>query len=135
MENVYKNDFLKDISTHAELLVYDWSNGGEIELVVEDIENIGMTSSIEIEFIKNLVLFNTYTIISITDFDRFEKESPKMLDWRFFNFEGEYTEARIKYTEEAAITHSFCSLPLFHCPDLVIQPEDIATRIRIFEEV
>lgn len=41
MEDVYKNEFLKDIGTHAELLVYDWSNGGEIELVVEDIEKIG----------------------------------------------------------------------------------------------
>lgn len=42
MENVYKRNFLKDISTHAELLVYDWSNGGDTELVVEDIERIGM---------------------------------------------------------------------------------------------
>lgn len=42
MENVYKRSFLKDISTHAELLVYDWSNGGDTELVVEDIERIGM---------------------------------------------------------------------------------------------
>lgn len=48
MEDVYKNDFLKDISTHADLLVYDWSNGGEIELVVEDIENIGTTSLFEL---------------------------------------------------------------------------------------
>lgn len=58
-----------------------------------------------------------------------------MLDWRFFNFEAEYTEARIKYTEDASTTHTFCNLPLFHCPDLVIEPEDIAARIRIFEEV
>lgn len=42
MENVYKRSFLKDISTHSELLVYDWSNGGDTELVVEDIERIGM---------------------------------------------------------------------------------------------
>lgn len=41
MEDVYKNNFLKDINTHAELLVYDWSNGGDIELVVEDVERIG----------------------------------------------------------------------------------------------
>lgn len=41
MENVYKRNFLKDISTHSELLVYDWSNGGDTELVVEDIERIG----------------------------------------------------------------------------------------------
>lgn len=58
-----------------------------------------------------------------------------MQDWRFFGFEADWTEARIKYTDEAAITHSFCNLPLFHCPDLVIQPEDIATRNRIYEEV
>lgn len=41
MEDVYKRNFLKDISTHSELLVYDWSNGGDIELVVEDVERIG----------------------------------------------------------------------------------------------
>lgn len=58
-----------------------------------------------------------------------------MQDWRFFNFEGEYTEARMKYTDEASTTHTYANLPLFHCPDLVIQPEDIATRTRIFEEV
>lgn len=134
MEDVYKNDFLKDIGTHAELLVYDWSNGGEIELVVEDIEKIGMIFS-NVVFTKMRRLVNAYEICCILDFDRFEKESPKMQDWRFFNFEGDYTEARIKYTDEASITHTYANLPLFHCPDLVIQPEDIATQIRIFEEV
>lgn len=41
MEKVYKQEFLQDISTHAEILVYDWTNGGETELIVEDIERIG----------------------------------------------------------------------------------------------
>lgn len=41
MEALYKQVYLKDISTHAELLVYDWSNGGDTEVVVEDIERIG----------------------------------------------------------------------------------------------
>lgn len=41
MEDTYKRDFLKDINTHSELLVYDWSNGGEVDLVVDDIEQIG----------------------------------------------------------------------------------------------
>lgn len=58
-----------------------------------------------------------------------------MQDWRFFNFEADYTEARIKYTDEASTTYTYANLPLFHCPDLVIQPEDNATQIRIFEEV
>lgn len=41
MEESYKVDLLKNLEPHAELLVYDWSNGGDIELVVEDIEKIG----------------------------------------------------------------------------------------------
>lgn len=59
MEDVYKNNFLKDISSHAELLVYDWSNGGEIELVVEDIERIGMSSSFEL-FYKEPFYLSTF---------------------------------------------------------------------------
>lgn len=37
----YKQKFLKEVSVASELLVYDWSNGGETEVVVEDIERIG----------------------------------------------------------------------------------------------
>lgn len=37
----YKQQYLKEISTSSELLVYDWSNGGETEIIVEDIERIG----------------------------------------------------------------------------------------------
>lgn len=37
----YKQEYLKDISVSSELLVYDWSEGGETEIVVEDIERIG----------------------------------------------------------------------------------------------
>lgn len=29
----YKTSYLRDICTHAELLVYDWSGGGEVEVV------------------------------------------------------------------------------------------------------
>lgn len=41
METTYKQEYLKDISVHAELLVYDWTDGGDAEVVVEDIERIG----------------------------------------------------------------------------------------------
>lgn len=40
VEDIYKQEFLQDISSHAEILVYDWTNEGEVELVVEDIERI-----------------------------------------------------------------------------------------------
>jgi NADH dehydrogenase (ubiquinone) 1 alpha subcomplex subunit 10 len=70
IENNYKQQYLKDISSHAELLVYDWSNYGESEVVVEDIERI--------------------------DFDRFEKHDPKMKDWRLPPQEWAWCEARMK---------------------------------------
>lgn len=68
METTYKQIYLKDISSHAELLVYDWSNYGDPEVVVEDIERI--------------------------DFDRFDKHSKKLADWRF-DLEEEWNEKRI----------------------------------------
>lgn len=70
-----------------------------------------------------------------SDFDHYEKESTKMRDWRFFNLEADWTEIRMKYTEDREITHSFTRLPLFHCPEFVIQPDDISARIRVFESV
>lgn len=50
-------------STHAELLVYDWSNEGDVEVVVEDIERI--------------------------DFNRFDEQDPKMKDW-IYHLEEEF---------------------------------------------
>lgn len=41
IDSVYKQKFLKEVSIASELLVYDWSAGGETEVVVEDIERIG----------------------------------------------------------------------------------------------
>lgn len=58
-----------------------------------------------------------------------------MKDWRFFTWESDWTEARIKYTDGREETFSFCDLPLYHCPDLLIEPEDNAARIRVYEEV
>ena len=58
MEEAYKLKFLRDIETHAELLVYDWSQKGDSEVVVEDIERL--------------------------DFERYDEDihNTKMEDWR-----------------------------------------------------
>lgn len=45
IEYFYKHEFLKDISAHSELLVYDWSHGGEPEVVTEDVVRIGKCHS------------------------------------------------------------------------------------------
>lgn len=74
-----------------------------------------------------------YTFFS--DFDSYEKESTKMKDWRFFRVEADWCEERMKYTDDRHLTFSFADLPLFHCPDLCIQPEDNMVRNRLYEEV
>lgn len=54
-------------STHAELLIYDWSDEGDADIVIEDIERI--------------------------DFNRFDKDSTQMEDWRF-ELEEDWAVAR-----------------------------------------
>lgn len=41
VDHFYKQEYLKEAAVSSELLVYDWSAGGETEIVVEDIERIG----------------------------------------------------------------------------------------------
>jgi len=57
MEEVHKLQYLKEIEQHAELLVYNWSEKGDPEVVVEDIERV--------------------------DLDCYYQNDPKMKDWRF----------------------------------------------------
>lgn len=45
-------------SNHADLLVYDWSVEGDMEVVIEDIEAI--------------------------DFNRFDDQDPQLKDWVYF---------------------------------------------------
>lgn len=75
MDEKYKFKFLKDIEEHAEVLIYDWSVPGDVEVVVEDIERI--------------------------DFDKYDrheadKHHPKMKDWRW-EFEWDANEARWRW--------------------------------------
>lgn len=97
METIYKQQYLKDISQHAELLVYDWSNGGETEVVVEDIERI--------------------------DFDRFDKHDPKMKDWRVYT-EWDWCEKRMLYTNEKCDLMNYFNVPRFDVPELIRTADD-----------
>lgn len=55
------------LSVHSELLVYDWTDAAEVEVVVEDIERI--------------------------DFTRYDKQDLKMKDWEYY-LEEEYAVLR-----------------------------------------
>lgn len=58
IEDIYKLDYLKNVISHSHVLVYDWTNEGDISTVVEDIEFL--------------------------NFD-YDKKAKKMADWRFEN--------------------------------------------------
>lgn len=93
----YKQQFLKEITAHAELLVYDWTEGGETEVVVEDIERI--------------------------DFDRFGHYDEKMKDWRIMT-EWEWCEKRMEYTVDKDDLIHYCNIPRYDVPELILTAED-----------
>lgn len=74
LEDVNKNQFLPEISRHAELLMYDWSQGQETDLVVEDLEKL--------------------------DFDQYEKRGERMEDWRHYHH-SDFDNWRRHYTNFA----------------------------------
>ncbi|KYM98921.1 PREDICTED: NADH dehydrogenase [ubiquinone] 1 alpha subcomplex subunit 10, mitochondrial [Cyphomyrmex costatus] len=57
IENIYKLDYLRSIEEHSHVLIYDWTNEGDITYMVEDIETL--------------------------NFDYEDKTAKKMSDWRF----------------------------------------------------
>lgn len=91
MEKHYKQRYLKEISAHSELLVYDWTDHGDVEVVVEDIERI--------------------------DFDSYEKHDPKMHDWRKPD-EWAWNWSRIRYSDKDMVMNNFL-VPRFDVPELV----------------
>jgi len=97
MENVYKQQFLKEIGNHAELLIYNWTEIGDAEVVVEDIERI--------------------------DFDRFDKNDPKLHDWRQPD-EDEWCMKRMEYTKYADQFQHWMNIPDFSVPELMISADD-----------
>ncbi|KAL6259596.1 hypothetical protein P5V15_009513 [Pogonomyrmex californicus] len=69
IENLYKFDYLKDIVKHSHVLVYDWTNEGDISTIIEDIEML--------------------------KFD-YDDKADKMADWRFNNVD-EIRSKRLLY--------------------------------------
>lgn len=105
VERQYKTNYLRDIATHAELLVYDWTGGGEVEVVVEDIERL--------------------------DFDQYtEREEPKMKDWRLPR-EMEWADQRMLYTNNKFFLMNLFGIPVLNVPELITSAEDAYEREKV----
>lgn len=101
LEKFYKTKYLKEISNHAELLVYDWTEPGDTEIVLEDIERI--------------------------DFDSYEIHSPKMADWDFVD-NNDATDLRRYYTNNKMTVMSHFLVPRFDVPSMIISSDDVFNR-------
>ncbi|XP_065353098.1 NADH dehydrogenase [ubiquinone] 1 alpha subcomplex subunit 10, mitochondrial [Cloeon dipterum] len=98
LEDSMKNKYLKDISSHAELLVYDWSSHGDVEVVVEDIERV--------------------------NFDNYEDEDPKLRDWRDLGDEWDWHKHRKMYADRQEWLESFFIVPIHTAPELLVEGDD-----------
>jgi len=98
LEYVYKHEYLKNITQHAELVAYDWSTPGDAEVIVEDIERI--------------------------DFDRFDIHDPKMEDWRLKE-DWDWSEKRWDFTTRSIkIIYQIWNTPTLDCPQLDMSGEE-----------
>jgi len=110
LEESYKLKFLRDIETHSELLVYDWTEPGDTEVIVEDIERI--------------------------DFDVHDEDihNPKMMDWRFRK-EWDAVEKRWEFTDQKINLITPCFMhSVLHIPALVADGNEMNEYYRVVDE-
>ncbi|GFT31619.1 NADH dehydrogenase 1 alpha subcomplex subunit 10, mitochondrial [Nephila pilipes] len=89
IDDFYKQQYLKEFLNHSEVLIYDWNNYGDVEVVVEDIERI--------------------------DFDRFTKYDSQMKDWRKRNdWEWGYYRQRYTNRKDLILSYGVINKPKIH---------------------
>ncbi|CAG0882257.1 unnamed protein product [Cyprideis torosa] len=105
LEDVYKREYLKDMSKFSHVLVYDAKTPLDPEWIVDDLEKLDFSAEEEL-----------YT--------------PLLEDWTL-RHEDEYWEKRYMYTSQKCTLMGPVTIPQFYCPQLVPDFDDkcIATDI------
>ncbi|XP_068250731.1 NADH dehydrogenase [ubiquinone] 1 alpha subcomplex subunit 10, mitochondrial [Palaemon carinicauda] len=96
MELQYKQKFLREMNNHAQILVYDWSEEGDPEVVVEDIERVNF---------------------------EFDRNDPKMADWKLQD-EWAWCGKRMEYTKYRHYFMKWLTVPDFSVEELIIPAGD-----------
>lgn len=97
LEYYYKQKFLKEISSHAELLIYDWSNYGDVDMVVEEIERI--------------------------DFEKPQEEDGKFKDWNIKD-KWKWNALRRRYGNEKLSLFKLFNIVRMDAPEMYMPAED-----------
>jgi len=88
--------YIKEASASSRLLMYDWSEGGDTEVVVEDIERLNM--------------------------DYFDKYDKQQMDWRM-HVEDNYTKCRLRYTQKKEMKRNFI-VDYWYADKILLTPEE-----------
>jgi len=106
LEENYKRDYLRTMSTHAEVLIYDWSEEGDAEVVVEDICRV--------------------------DLDRYTHYDTQMADWRFTD-EWDWKHKRLLFSNRTHVEEmlNWADMPGQYVKEMIVSPYDRLT----YEEV
>ncbi|VDN36227.1 unnamed protein product [Gongylonema pulchrum] len=105
IEDSYK-DALKEFKKHSEILIYDWTQPGNVDNIIEDIEDL--------------------------DLDFYEHhKSDVFATWEISNSEVEYTIARNFVTDKReAHAFAFLDLPQHECGELYQSPRELGRYIQ-----
>lgn len=101
IEEVYKEEILPELSKHAEILVYDWKEGGDMDLVIEDLEGL--------------------------DFDPYEGRTQKTEDWRFFR-DTDFDDLRKVFTHHRYHFYKYFFQPDYDHPSVQMDQETAEIR-------
>ena len=107
IEENYRTEYLNEIAKHSHLLVYDWSKGGDLEVVVEDIENL--------------------------DFRKKEFGDDRLEDW---DWKPPHDRELIKrYTLAAHRIILDAHVPRLDVPELLVNAQDSAEWYNVYKSV
>ncbi|XP_046615705.1 NADH dehydrogenase [ubiquinone] 1 alpha subcomplex subunit 10, mitochondrial [Neodiprion virginianus] len=106
IENLYKQQYLKQMSEHAHILIYDWSEGGDPEVVIEDIERL--------------------------NFDADDRDDLKFRDWQFWDA-NDWSDTRRIYADEKMSFKVLFNLGEVNAPELIVSGADHLAYQKVWE--
>ncbi|KAG1653422.1 NADH dehydrogenase [ubiquinone] 1 alpha subcomplex subunit 10, mitochondrial [Nymphon striatum] len=108
LEHVYKTRYLKEMSVNSEILVYDWSEYGDVDVVVEDIERL--------------------------DFDNYDLDDLKCVDWKIEDVRH-WNEIRMEFTNDKEGILENINFPDLEAEELIVSAEDMMKYDQVVVEV
>ena len=106
IDDLYKEEVLPFLAEHAEILMYDWTEPGDIDLIVEDLEKL--------------------------DFDQYEARGTKMEDWRFY-WDTDFDLKRRMYTSHRYEVIQYLDPETWDVPSLQMTDEEAHHRQKVMK--